>query len=288
MAGDVEERLQGSGSARRTRAGSPTTSLDADARGKRGHGVARVDWLETLPDLRPDARPERIVAEPGFERWEGSGRSGTSPSRRSWRRSSPHRPHRRGSSSQRTASRPAFSGTGCGGSRRAGWPPGWPRPRRRVCPPRRRPAARRHEPARDRGPFLGRPSVRRRRLDGQGHLRRRADGRASPDDLVPFGGEQAHKAFALALGLQALVDALAGRSTARSSSSQRPAPIRCPRAPCQGRRPAATGRPLSHVSTSAFAARRGRPGRFARCLAAPRGSPSPTTRRRPPRGSRCS
>ncbi len=27
---------------------------------------------------------------------------------------------------------------------------------------------------------------------------------------MPFGGEQAHKAFALAVGLQALVDALAG------------------------------------------------------------------------------
>jgi hypothetical protein len=27
---------------------------------------------------------------------------------------------------------------------------------------------------------------------------------------VPFGGEQAHKAFALALGLQLVVDALAG------------------------------------------------------------------------------
>jgi hypothetical protein len=35
-------------------------------------------------------------------------------------------------------------------------------------------------------------------------------GRASPDDLVPFGGEQAHKAFALAVGLQLLVDALTG------------------------------------------------------------------------------
>jgi Malate/L-lactate dehydrogenase len=33
-------------------------------------------------------------------------------------------------------------------------------------------------------------------------------GDASEADLVPFGGEQAHKAFALALGLQALVDAL--------------------------------------------------------------------------------
>jgi hypothetical protein len=34
-------------------------------------------------------------------------------------------------------------------------------------------------------------------------------GRARPDDLVPFGGDQAHKAFALALGLQLLVDSLA-------------------------------------------------------------------------------
>jgi hypothetical protein len=35
-------------------------------------------------------------------------------------------------------------------------------------------------------------------------------GAASPDDLVPFGGEQAHKAFALALGLQLLVDSQVG------------------------------------------------------------------------------
>lgn len=35
-------------------------------------------------------------------------------------------------------------------------------------------------------------------------------GRAPPGELVPFGGEQAHKAFALALGLQLLVGALVG------------------------------------------------------------------------------
>ena len=35
-------------------------------------------------------------------------------------------------------------------------------------------------------------------------------GLADEDDLVPFGGESAHKAFALAVGLQLLVDALAG------------------------------------------------------------------------------
>jgi hypothetical protein len=35
-------------------------------------------------------------------------------------------------------------------------------------------------------------------------------GAAAPEELVPFGGEQAHKAFALALGLQLFVDALTG------------------------------------------------------------------------------
>jgi hypothetical protein len=33
-------------------------------------------------------------------------------------------------------------------------------------------------------------------------------GLAQEEELVPFGGEQAHKAFALALGLQLLVDSL--------------------------------------------------------------------------------
>ena len=35
-------------------------------------------------------------------------------------------------------------------------------------------------------------------------------GAAEPEDLVPFGGEQAHKAFALAVGLGPFVQALAG------------------------------------------------------------------------------
>ena len=40
-------------------------------------------------------------------------------------------------------------------------------------------------------------------------------GAASEDELVPFGGEHAHKAFALALGLQLLVDSLIGRRLRR-------------------------------------------------------------------------
>jgi hypothetical protein len=34
-------------------------------------------------------------------------------------------------------------------------------------------------------------------------------GAAKPEELVPFGGERAHKAFALAVGLQLFVDSLA-------------------------------------------------------------------------------
>jgi len=35
-------------------------------------------------------------------------------------------------------------------------------------------------------------------------------GTARPEDLVPFGGKQAHKAFALAVGLQGWVESFVG------------------------------------------------------------------------------
>src|ERR687888_1866132 len=49
---------------------------DAERRGKRTHGYSRIEWLETLPDLRPDARPERVSAEEGYERWDSRGALG--------------------------------------------------------------------------------------------------------------------------------------------------------------------------------------------------------------------
>jgi LDH2 family malate/lactate/ureidoglycolate dehydrogenase len=39
-------------------------------------------------------------------------------------------------------------------------------------------------------------------------------GEAAPEELVPFGGDRAHKAFALAVGVQMLVGALAGEAPA--------------------------------------------------------------------------
>ena len=50
--------------------------LDAEARGRSGHGLTRVEWLSSLPDLNPGARPERVHAEPGFERWDRRGALG--------------------------------------------------------------------------------------------------------------------------------------------------------------------------------------------------------------------
>src|SRR5881398_2157556 len=50
--------------------------LDAEARGKRGHGFSRVEWLGTLPNLEPAARPARIVHESAYERWDGNGALG--------------------------------------------------------------------------------------------------------------------------------------------------------------------------------------------------------------------
>jgi (2R)-3-sulfolactate dehydrogenase (NADP+) len=50
--------------------------LDAERRGKRGHGLARIDWLERLADVDPSAKPRRLVAEPCYERWSGDGALG--------------------------------------------------------------------------------------------------------------------------------------------------------------------------------------------------------------------
>ena len=72
----VEERISALGfseEAARTLAGH---FLDAERRGKRGHGLVCVEWLETLEGLDPSAQPECVVAEACYERWEGRGALG--------------------------------------------------------------------------------------------------------------------------------------------------------------------------------------------------------------------
>ena len=184
---------------------------DAERRGKHGHGYSRIEWLETLPDLRPDARPERVAAEPGYERWHGRGALGyltlaaicdaqlREPPERArvvvasrcfptgmlghWVR----RLASGGLVAALTATSPPRLAHPEGGPKLAGTNP-----------------LAIGIPSSDGRPFVADVSM------GRVTYGDVIAGRAREEELVPFGGEHAHKAFALALGLQLLVDALAG------------------------------------------------------------------------------
>ena len=186
--------------------------LDAEARGKLGHGLSRIDWLETLPDLLPDARPRRLRAEPGYERWDGNGALGyltlaaivdaqlaTPPDHARVVVASNCFPTgmlgwyaRRlaeggGLVAALTATSPARLAHPGGGAALAGTNP--------IAIA---------IPSSDGAPLVSDVSM---GAVTYGDVLR---GAAAPEDLVPFGGEQSHKAFALALGLELLVGALAG------------------------------------------------------------------------------
>jgi LDH2 family malate/lactate/ureidoglycolate dehydrogenase len=185
--------------------------LEADRRGKPSHGAVRIPWLESRVDLRPDARPERVVAEPAFERWEGRGALGyltmaaicaaqlADPPERSrlivaadtwpigvlglWVR----RLAERGLVALLTATSPPRLRSPEGGPPLAGTNP-----------------LAMGVPSSDGRPLVADASMARAT---RGHV---LLGVADDEDIVPFGQDQAHKAFALAVGLQALVDALTG------------------------------------------------------------------------------
>src|SRR5581483_345883 len=73
---DVPARLRSYGFSAEDAATLADHFLEAEARGRTGHGLSRAEWLGTLPDLDPAARPEVVVAEGGYERWEGRGAVG--------------------------------------------------------------------------------------------------------------------------------------------------------------------------------------------------------------------
>jgi LDH2 family malate/lactate/ureidoglycolate dehydrogenase len=185
--------------------------LDAEARGKQGHGLARVEWLAGLPELRPGARPERIASEPGYERWHGRGALGylTLAAICDSQLASP--PPR----GRVVAAEECFP-TGMLGH--------WVR---RLAEGGLVAALTATSPARlahpDGGPPLvgttplaiGIPSSDGRAFVSDVSMGRVTHGdvlagRAAPEELVPFGGGQAYKAFALAAGLQLVVEALGG------------------------------------------------------------------------------
>jgi LDH2 family malate/lactate/ureidoglycolate dehydrogenase len=206
---DVLERLRGLGfddSDARTLADH---FLDAEARGKRGHGLSRVVWLGTLPDLDPTARPMRLADESGYERWDGNGALGylTLAAIVEAQLGSPPA-EARVVVAQRcfpTGSlgywvRKLANG-GLVAVLSATSPP-------RLAHPQGGPKLAGTNPL-----AIAIPSSDGRSLVADVSMGRVTygdviAGTASEDDLVPFGGEHAHKAFALALGLQLLVDSL--------------------------------------------------------------------------------
>jgi (2R)-3-sulfolactate dehydrogenase (NADP+) len=184
---------------------------DAEKRGKLGHGFSRVAWLETLAGVRPDAVPEKTASAPGFDRWEGRGALGyltlaaicadleaapPEPARvvvaadcfptgmlGHWVR----RLARAGMVALLTATSPARLAHPAGGAPLVGTNP-----------------LAIGIPATDGEPVVVDVSM------GEVTHGDVLAGLAPPERLVPFGGAQAHKSFALALGLQLLVDSQIG------------------------------------------------------------------------------
>ena len=196
--------------------------LDAEARGKHGHGLTRVEWLTTLDDLQPDARPERVLAEQGFERWDGRGALGYLTLAAICRAQLEDPPaHAR-----------VIVATRCFPTGMLGY---WVRkladgglvaaltatsPPRLAHPEGGDPLAGTNPlaiaiPSSDGSPVVADVSM------GAVTYGDVLAGAASDDELVPFGGDQAHKAFALAVGLQLLVDALIGAEAVARDADQR-------------------------------------------------------------------
>ena len=178
-------------------------------RGQVGHGLSRIEWLETWDALEVDAHPKRVVAEPGYERWDGDGALGYLTLAAIVRAQLAEPPVR---SRVVVCSRTFPTGSlgywvrsladgGLVALLTATSP-------RRLASPDGGPALTGTNPLAIAVPSSdGRPVVADVSMGAVTHGDVLA-GRARPEDLVPFGGSQAHKAFALAVGLQLVVDAL--------------------------------------------------------------------------------
>jgi LDH2 family malate/lactate/ureidoglycolate dehydrogenase len=183
--------------------------LDAERRGQFGHGLSRIEWLESWGSLDLDARPRRTLREAGYERWDGSGALGylTLAAVVAAQLADPPE-HARLIVCSRTFPTGALgywvralADGGLVGLLTATSP-------RRLAAPGGGPALAGTNPLAIAVPSSdGNPIVADVSMGAVTHGDVLA-GRARAEDLVPFGGAQAHKAFALAVGLQVFVDAL--------------------------------------------------------------------------------
>lgn len=211
QAEDVEPRLRAFGFGEADARALAHHFIDAEQRGKSGHGFSRVEWLATLDDLDPTAQPLREVAHPGFERWDGNGTLGyltlhaicdaqlldppaqarVVVARRTFPTGMLGYWVRRLAEGGLVAALTAIS------PRRLGHPDGGPKltgtnPLAIAIP------------SSDGRPVVSDVSM------GKVTYGEVIAGEADESDLVPFGGESAHKAFALAVGLELFVESLVG------------------------------------------------------------------------------
>jgi LDH2 family malate/lactate/ureidoglycolate dehydrogenase len=178
---------------------------DAEARGKLGHGYSRVEWLDTL-EVDPTAQPETVEAFDSFERWHGRGALGYLVLDAVVRAQLADPPEH----SRLVVCEQTFPTGMLGGWVRRLAEGGLVALLTATSPARLGPPD---------GPKLagtnplalgipGDPPVVVDVSMGAVTWGDVIAGLAEEEQLVPFGGEQWHKAFALALGLQLLVDAL--------------------------------------------------------------------------------
>jgi LDH2 family malate/lactate/ureidoglycolate dehydrogenase len=178
---------------------------EAEKRGKLGHGYSRVEWLDTL-DVDPTAQPETVEAFDSFERWHGRGALGYLVLDAVVRAQLADPPER----ARLVVCEQTFPTGMLGGWVRRLAEGGLVAVLTATSPPRLGPLG---------GPKVagtnplaigipGDPPVVVDVSMGAVTWGDVVAGLAREEQLVPFGGEQWHKALALALGLQLLVDAL--------------------------------------------------------------------------------
>jgi len=197
---------------------------DADERGKASHGVSRIAWLESQ-DFDPKAQPRRVSAAGAYERWDGAGALGYLTLARicAGLRDDPPEAVR------------VVVAERCFPSGVLGY---WVRLLAEAglvalltaTSPRRLPHPDGGPPLTGTNPIAiaipsssGPPLVADVSMGAVTHGDVLA-GDARPEELVPFGGAQAHKAFALAAGLappDSLISHVPGRPDRKSTARGR-------------------------------------------------------------------
>ena len=181
---------------------------DAEQRGKLGHGHSRIPWLETLEGYHAAREPRLLEDVAGFQRWHGNGAVGYLALGRVVERQIEHPP----TPARLVVCERTFPTGMLGHHVRRLAEAGLVAVLTATSPARLGPPG---------GPKLAGTNPLAIGIPSAGGAPVVADvsmgavtwgdviaGLAAEEQLVPFGGEQWHKALALAIGLQLLVDAL--------------------------------------------------------------------------------